>query len=138
MRYEIDLISGAQVTGHFPDREDQFPRLLYHRHFMISETCFSIEQTVQGAPDPSTLTPEERVEYDRIRPELDRAIAFAETFRKCTARRILDENPGERIRLYMSVHAIPTPDQLLEGKKLTDDEFYADLYLIREFQKEEL
>ena len=150
IRYEIEMADGNVITGKIPDRDQIWPRLLYHRHFMISETAFSVEQTVrsieqtlESAPKLEELTREERVEYDAIMQELEASRSLAETLRKGLARRLLDTHQsdnqtGDRIRLYMSVHAIPTPNQLLDGNKLTDQEFYADLYLMREFTKDEL
>ena len=37
IRYELELPDGTTVEGIFPDRERYWPRLRYHRHFMLSE-----------------------------------------------------------------------------------------------------
>lgn len=37
VRYVARLEDGREVTGQFPDRRYQKPRLLYHRHFMLTE-----------------------------------------------------------------------------------------------------
>src|SRR5262245_40519274 len=34
VRYRLE---GPEQTGKFPDRQTQWPRLFYHRHFMLSE-----------------------------------------------------------------------------------------------------
>src|SRR5690606_30890003 len=38
VRYRIEFDDGREsISGQFPDLADQWPRLLYHRHFMMSE-----------------------------------------------------------------------------------------------------
>ncbi len=43
--YTIELKDGSQVKGRFPDLAEHWPRLRYHRHFMLAE------QIVAGAPE---------------------------------------------------------------------------------------
>ncbi len=38
--YRITGSEGKQLEGRFPDRKKNWPRLLYHRWFMLSETVF--------------------------------------------------------------------------------------------------
>ena len=38
--YEIETVDGTKIKGHFPDRENTSPRLLYHRWFMLSESMY--------------------------------------------------------------------------------------------------
>jgi hypothetical protein len=45
IEYAIELKDGSQVKGRFPDLAEHWPRLLYHRHFMLAE------QIVAGAPE---------------------------------------------------------------------------------------
>ncbi len=42
VRYEIVTRDGQQIEGSFPDRQVQWPRLLYHRYFMLSEFLNSL------------------------------------------------------------------------------------------------
>jgi hypothetical protein len=37
VRYELTLADGSRIEGVFPDLARHRPRLLYHRHFMLSE-----------------------------------------------------------------------------------------------------
>ena len=37
LEYEGTLSDGTPVAGTLPDLDDHFPRLLYHRHFMLTE-----------------------------------------------------------------------------------------------------
>src|SRR5215467_5512822 len=37
VRYQLVMPDGDTVTGTFPDKQTEWPRLFYHRHFMLSE-----------------------------------------------------------------------------------------------------
>ena len=42
VQYTVIAEDGQQIHGHFPDRENHWPRLHYHRWFMLSERTFEI------------------------------------------------------------------------------------------------
>src|SRR5262245_18493451 len=39
VRYELELADGRTIEGTFPNRQEEWPRLLYHRYFMLAETA---------------------------------------------------------------------------------------------------
>jgi hypothetical protein len=45
VRYELQLPGGETKTGTFPNLAEQRPRLLYHRHMMLSERLDGPPQT---------------------------------------------------------------------------------------------
>lgn len=52
VRYELEFADGREpLVGEFPDRQEQWPRLLYHRHFMLAETLYRL------APPPLPPAP---------------------------------------------------------------------------------
>ncbi len=52
VEYELTFADGSTRSGQFPNLAEHQPRLLYHRHFMLSETIFAL-------PTPPEFTPEE-------------------------------------------------------------------------------
>ena len=46
--FEAERADGTKVAGHFPSRKS-IPRLLYHRHFMLTEHLHAAE--LRDAPD---------------------------------------------------------------------------------------
>lgn len=132
VRYEIDLSDGDTVTGHFPDRKRHWPRLLYHRHFMLSETVFERAIPVASIPATGFADEAERASFDSLREQ-------AGFLLKGLARQLLDENRdsrgelGRRIRIYSIAHGIPTPDQVNGGMKLDDPSLYIDAMSNRVF-----
>jgi hypothetical protein len=108
VRFELELEDGSPVKGTIPDRAEHWPRLLYHRHFMLSEFVLS-----QGGPVDPRLTWEQQ-------PLSPAQRAYARSY----ARHLLDRHEARRVTLYLVEHAIPFPDQVLKGIKLDDPVFY--------------
>lgn len=58
VRYRIEFDDGREpIEGVFPDLKTQRPRLLYHRHFMLAESLYSL-YTPPEEPDEIPLSPE--------------------------------------------------------------------------------
>lgn len=89
--YKVERDDGSVVESVFPRREIR-PRLLYHRHFMLSE---------------------------RVQDVDDQGRWF-----RMYARHLAHVNDGARVTLWRVIHRLPTPDDILSGKRLEDDEFY--------------
>lgn len=89
--YEIERADGSKVEQVFPRREIR-PRLLYHRHFMLTER-------VQDVDDP-------------------------EQWYWMYARHLAAAEQGERVTLTRIIHGLPTPGDIIAGKRLEDPEFY--------------
>jgi hypothetical protein len=104
LAYEVERPDGSVAEQVFPRREIK-PRLLYHRHFMLSER-------VQDVDDP-------------------------ETWYWMYAQHLAHAERGNRVRLTRITHRLPTPDDILAGKQLSDAEFYST-ELLGEWSPEEL
>ena len=71
VRYEIDLADGTRVTGRFPDVENHWPRLIYHRHFMLAESLVNLAVPVAELPPEGFAGEEERQQFDNDRVRAD-------------------------------------------------------------------
>ena len=58
VEYEIKLADGSTINGMFPDKDGPmtFPRLNYHRWFMLSETIWSCLLYTSPSPRDATLS----------------------------------------------------------------------------------
>ncbi len=101
VRYELELADGTARSGVFPNLQEQQPRLLYHRHMMLSER-------LDGPPQAEWIA----------------------AFTKSYAQHLLHEHQARRVKLYLVTHALPSPQQVQAGMKLTDPALYRERELI--------
>lgn len=95
MRYEIELANGKTLRGIYPNLREQQPRLLYHRHFMLTS------RLADGAREPLVQL-------------------YADSY----ARHLFAEHEAQRVRLYHVVHQLTPRERVLEGVKLDDERGY--------------
>ena len=101
IRYEMILADGAKKTGFFPNKAEHCPRLLYHRHFMLSEHLSQFAEP--GSP-----------------PELLQA------FSRSYAQHLLAQEPAREVKLILVRHLLADPERVLAGLKLTDKSLYLE------------
>jgi hypothetical protein len=101
VRYELELADGTKQTGIFPNLKEQWPRLLYHRHMMLSER-------LDGPPQAYWIG----------------------DFSRSYAQHLLDERQARSVTLYLVTHALPSPTQVQAGMKLDDPSLYRERQLI--------
>ena len=99
VRYELTLADGTLKTGEFPDRRINWPRLLYHRYFMLSEFINTL-----GSPDAAN----------------ERAEAFAKGY----AQHLATEYDARSVRLYLRRHYVPRSGEVRQGMRLSDKSLY--------------
>jgi hypothetical protein len=108
VRYDLELVDGSHRTGTFPDRAEHWPRLLYHRHFMLSETIMNFA----GPGDPRL-------------PWEDQPLSQGQReFARAYARHLLAKHGARRVTLDLVEHLIPDPKDVLNGMKLDDSRLY--------------
>lgn len=125
VRFEMKDADGKTKTGRFPDLASERPRLLYHRHFMLSETIFNLTRSLTDPPRQFTST-EEHEAYER---EARAARAMVEPLLTAVAQSLAKEHEaGEsaKIELFAVQHDIPRPEQVLEGMKLSDSTLWRE------------
>ncbi len=136
IRYELQRADGSIVNGTFPDLEEQWPRLLYHRHFMVAEM---INQMTMAEPprEPrlqfpnfDAFPPAERRrlnnEFIRLGRDYEAARRQAEELLSPVAQRLMIEHDAQVARLWAVEHAIPTPEEVEGGMELTDPRLYRE------------
>lgn len=79
----------------FPDREMQWPRLLYHRHFMLSEFLEEIYQPpgppaglAEASPDEAEYWIETRARYEHVRKSVVDHLQYVHPDRDVAIRRV--------------------------------------------------
>ena len=97
VRYTVELPGGNTVEGRLPNREIS-PRLLYHRHFMLTESIATFEDD------------------ERIHPLLVRALA----------RELCREHGGTAISLSRITHLLPSQEWIRAGERIDDPTLYEE------------
>ena len=140
---------GTRFEGHFPDRNKNWPRLLYHRWFMLSETIFNEQMTKPTAAQLKQRKREYDLEIENLRRtnKLDRleqvtrerddlSKAYEKSELRCRilaeaiARVLLERNRGESIELFVQERQIPFPQQVASGIRLDDKDLLSTLVKI--------
>ncbi|GIW93126.1 MAG: hypothetical protein KatS3mg110_1167 [Pirellulaceae bacterium] len=99
----------------FPDRQRQWPRLFYHRHFMLAEQLhmlFVPAEMPADFPDPEGWR-RQRAAYEA------RRAAFIEHLRH--------RYGAARVEMVRVEHRPLTPDERMAGMALTDPRTYREL-----------
>jgi len=98
IRYQLEFSDGTRREGIFPNPAEHAPRLLYHRHFMLSEFA-------------------NRMAVD------DSRAADLETLSRSFGEHLLATHEATRVTLSLRRHFIPTPEHVLAGLPLDDPQF---------------
>ena len=97
--YDLQFADGSTKTGKFPDPA-MFPRLRYHRSFMLSEFLGNDGR-------------------DELLPLIERSFA------RCLCK----QNGAIGVKLTQIIHDTPSIDDVLLGAKLDDQRFYTESVL---------
>ena len=145
VEFEITKNDGTVVTGRFPDCDDAdcaFPRLQYHRWFMLSETIWTehsmtpieadfraqqkrleriaTEKQIAGHHEIASRIRRDlagqKKDYEKARRRIDDLV-------ESVARNLLEMHEGKKIKLSVRERAIPFPYEVQEGAKLDDKRF---------------
>ena len=99
IRWTITTAGGSTLKGVIPDAETDWPRLLYHRRFMIPEKIAALV--------PPLLAPAE------IRREATRDW---QPFAEDIATHLLTKHSGQEVTLELIEHYLPDTFELKEGR----------------------
>jgi hypothetical protein len=120
VQYRLEFDDGRPpLEGRFPDLKRHWPRLLYHRHFMLAEHL----NARYVPPEPPT----EASQRDQWRSARDRYERHLRSFEQ----HLLATHGADRVTLVRLEHDMPLPDEFLkmqrEGIRLDDPEWFVPL-----------
>ena len=99
IRWTMRLTDGTSRTGSIPDASSDWPRLLYHRRFMLPEKISGLVP-LPGAPDD--VVAEAKREWQPLVKDV--------------AAHLLASHGGRQVELVLVEHYLPTPEEVLEGR----------------------
>jgi len=139
VRYELEFTDGRKPeVGEFPDRKTEWPRLLYHRHFMLSEALHNFFEPATPRPEPRE--PRDGSRQARRAYQREKA-AWAEGYRiwkqrreiyvalrKSIANHLQEETGASEVTLIRREHRPLQPLEYSEDRmSLTDPQTYRNL-----------
>jgi hypothetical protein len=110
VHYSLEMPDGSSREGTFPDLKTEWPRLFYHRHFMLSEKLAGLwnpEKPPQDAP------PEARAHWQSSQQVF---LAVAQSY----AQHLLAVTGAREVKLQLVEHQLPGPEELAQGSSLND------------------
>ncbi len=138
--YTVEFKDGRPpVTGRFPNLREERPRLLYHRHFMLSEslnTRFAPDTfDTEPSPPPLTATAGERErfavtkqEYERAKARWQHARKQYEAMQKSITAHLKHVYGGDEVKIARIEHLPADPDAVMyERRSLADPASYREL-----------
>jgi hypothetical protein len=140
VRYKVEFAGGRPpVEGMFPDRHDQRPRLMYHRHFMLAEALYNRYVPPQAPPEPTppalTASTTDKARFQTERAAYARMLAAwqhqrrqYESLKTAFEQHLLAVHGGSKVTITRIEHQIPAPEDVLtRGRKLTESASYIEL-----------
>lgn len=123
IRYELLNEADEKIgEGNFPSLKEHWPRLFYHRHFMISESMYNISNVPNDPPPP------EAPEF--VRQQFETSIGLRNAYLDSIAKYLARQHPeAAKIRIVRVTHGIPFPQDVAKGMKLNDPSLYEELVL---------
>ena len=142
VQYKITKSDGTQIEGMFPDRDTIWPRLLYHRWFMLSETIFA-EHAQTPSPDEFKKLLDEKLQRAKLlsqggklelaeklsteatqeKADYEKTIKRIKALVRATGEFLLTRYEGEEIELSVVTRTIPFPAEVRQGSDLGDEVF---------------
>jgi hypothetical protein len=140
VRYKVEFADGREaITGVFPNLATEQPRLLYHRHFMLSEALSNRfappDPPPEPTPPPLTASAAEKARHRAVQQEFARELAAwqhqrrqYEAMWKSFEQHLLAQYGGSKVTLTRVEHRLALPAEVqYTGRKLNDPTSYIDL-----------
>lgn len=160
IRYDLYFADGTkkihQEDQIFPDRTRHWPRLLYHRHFMLTEFIndgrpfdfWNTEELGPGGGAPAALGPTPPLgptPAPLMRPATPEATAsssgelvaprsdgppYSMSYARAFAAYLARKHDAVRVDLYYRIHRLSSPEAIRAGRKLDEPDTYRDRLLV--------
>jgi hypothetical protein len=126
IRYELEFADGRpMVGGQLPDINVHWPRLRYHRHFMLTETAYTVvSRTAPPTPPPGLEVGSPA--YESWRRFRDADAAISRDLLRSYAEHLMFAHGATRVKLFGIERRYPTPEEVMDGIKPGDPRFVSE------------
>lgn len=145
VKYKITQHDSSPLAGTFPDRESQWPRLRYHRWFMLSETLYSDAAGMLSEKEHAELIENISLEIDDLRLRRETAVmdelvlqrtrieedrefrqVRLENSLQHLANHLLFKHGGKDVEIFLHERLIPNPTDVQSRIRLSDSRFLSE------------
>lgn len=145
LEYKIKHADNSVIEGHFPDREVHWPRLRYHRWFMLSETIYEESVGLIEENQHEEILADMNAEIENLRmqnelPAMNKLVKQrnqSEASHQFLKRRLrtmlqqladylLRENNGQSVEIFLRERLIARPVDVQSRVRLTDTRFLSE------------
>lgn len=142
VHYTVTRADGTTVEGQFPDQNRHWPRLLYHRWFMLSETMYQfvsrtidndelqqwqedVEGEIRNLVEAGNPRAAEQLElaYRQDRYDHDRTRDLLNMLADAVGEELVRRHHGTSVSMKMVTRLIPVPEDILAGQRLNDPQY---------------
>ena len=118
IRYKVEFADGRPpIERMFPDIQRHWPRLLYHRHFMLAEHLHA--NYIPPQPPPQASDEDRR----RWRTRRDLYEKYWSAFED----HLLETYQADKVTMVRIEHGIPNPDQFERVQRLDEESSFVPL-----------
>jgi len=144
--FKVTRTDGETVEGSFPDRNENWPRLLYHRWFMLSETLYeehaftpdqkgfdADQEALQKEIDKMKLAGEFELVNVLEAQRLDQTRRYENTRQRISQlvtaleNHLLARHHGESVQLFLRERLLPEATETRIGVELDDPRYLSPL-----------
>jgi hypothetical protein len=120
IRYELTFEDGRKERGQIPDLQQHWPRLRYHRHFMLTEQLAAMLEDEPPRPENPRFEKEWRQLHDRWTAQTRDFERRATSY----GRHLLRTSGASEVEMQLIRHHLLSPEEVLGGRSLRDRELY--------------
>lgn len=124
--YWDDGDNPRELKGKFPDIDRHWPRLRYHRHFMLTDQLASVAMGPEKPPRLSDDPEYVRIWKDEVEVWKQARARFFE-FMRSYAQHLISVHQADRVDLYYVQHNIPRLEDVLAGQPLSHESLFVNL-----------
>lgn len=156
LKFEVGLPDKTTVSGQLPDRDKHWPRQLYHRWFMLSETVFnqfngaldreSFERTQQSLTERIQMMQQKgKLQFAKrlLRFQRERGEKYEHNMKRidelinAIGQHLIREYDGAWVKLSVHAREIPFPEDVILGEKLGAPERITSPFKIWTIERED-
>jgi hypothetical protein len=155
--FKVTGQNGEVVEGRIPERQRHWPRLLYHRWFMLSESTFEelaftpdeeshrrnladLDKQIDESRKRGELASLEKLKMERRRQQISYPLTRQriDQLLMAISRHLLDRYDGQSVELSVQERLIALPEDVRSGVQLADPRYLTQPQKIASYTRDEL